>query len=165
MLIESGGIAIGVAETAGIATIEVLSGGLASAVTLAGADPGLRANEFIYGVSIDTTLDYNSVAEVFSGGLASTTTVNSGAFELVNGGTCSDTLVNAGGADLVWADGVTSNTKVAGGVQVVEGVATGLMSGMAVSTTVENRRSDRLRRSELHDRRQRLRGCLVRGSF
>src|SRR5262245_19291464 len=48
----------------------------------------------------------------------------------------STTCKNAGGFDLICDGGVTLNTIVNGGTEVVEGKATGLISGTAVSTTV-----------------------------
>src|SRR5262245_2736578 len=57
---------------------------------------------------------------------------------LVAGGFASSTAVNAGGFDLIYDRGVTSNTIVNGGAEVVEGRATGLISGTAVSTTVNS---------------------------
>ena len=69
------------------------------------------------------------------------TTVNSGGFELVNGAlaVASSTIVNAGGAELVFSAGTASNTVLSGGLEVIEGKATGFtVVGSAIATTIDD---------------------------
>src|SRR5262249_38194132 len=126
-------------------TLEVL-GGVTSDTTLSGVTVGTQvANEFVHsnGSALGTTVENFAVLVVGSGGFANGTIVNSGGHENVDGGLASGTAVNAGGFDLIYDNGTTSNTIVNGGAEVVEGIATGLISGTAVSTTV-NRGGDQI---------------------
>src|SRR5215470_8471143 len=133
--VSSGQTDIGDIVLAG-GTLEVL-GGVTSDTTLSGVTAGGTqvANEFVHsnGSALDTTVNNIAVLVVGSGGFANGTIVNSGGHENVDSGFASTTVVNTGGFDLIYDGGVTSGTIVNGGAEVIEGIATGLIPGTAVS--------------------------------
>jgi autotransporter passenger strand-loop-strand repeat protein len=141
--VDSGGLAVGTVVNFG-GELVVNPGGVTQGATLTGLNGGAIAVGFVVdaggspGSALGTTINHNALLEVFQGGFASGTTVNSGGFELVgNLAFTSATIVNAGGVELIYDSGTTSNTTVNGGLEVVEGKATGFTSqGSADFTTV-----------------------------
>jgi autotransporter passenger strand-loop-strand repeat protein len=133
-VVASGGLAIDTVVFGGT----VLDFGVTQGAMLTG-DTGNVANEFVNnGTALGTTVNHNAILDVVSSGFASGTTVNSGGFELADGGFASATIVNAGGVDLIFDLGTTSNTMVNGGLEVVEGLATGFIDGGRAKFTTVN---------------------------
>jgi autotransporter passenger strand-loop-strand repeat protein len=88
------------------------------------------------GTASDTVINGGGIEEILDFGAAIGTIVNSGGYELLNGGIASATIVNVGAADLIWSSGIARDTQVLGGLEVVEGPATGLIAGSVFDTTV-----------------------------
>jgi autotransporter passenger strand-loop-strand repeat protein len=107
---------------------------------LIGGGPTLVANEFVEdsGSAVNTVVDQNGVLFLETSGTALGTTVNGGGFELVgSGSTATGTTINTGGADLVFGGVTISSLVNAGGVEVIEGRATGfVLNGIAGGTTL-----------------------------
>ena len=91
----------------------------------------------VYGSASGTTIYANSYQVVFSGGVASGTTVNSGGNEVdhrLSGGSDVSATVSSGGSQLV-AGVANGDTIYSGGFQEITGVATGTIIGNSMLVT------------------------------
>jgi autotransporter passenger strand-loop-strand repeat protein len=114
--------------------IGAIATGLASPLTPANIFVGAFTNS---GATVSSVINHNAVEEVFFefGRVgASATTVNSGGNQLINEGIAVGTIVNPGGGELVFNDGVTSNTTLQGGIQVLGQTS----AGFSISTTINS---------------------------
>src|SRR5262245_1050665 len=137
----------------------VASGGITKGATLTGLNPSFHANEFVFsgGSALNTIVNHDGLLDVggdgfggafpspFGGhfsfnegsGFASNTIVNQFGTILVNDfSSTTSTTVFAGGQELVFNRGNVSNTTLIGGLEVIEGSATGFASGFASGTNI-----------------------------
>jgi autotransporter passenger strand-loop-strand repeat protein len=142
MAVVEGGVASNTLVLAN-GKVDAFDGGTTVDTTLFG-NPTAVANEFVNfdGLAVGTTVSNFGVQDVVFAGTASNTLVENGGTELVHsalGGVDPASLnptILAGGQELVWDLGFTSGANVSGGLEVVEGPATGLVAGSAFATTV-----------------------------
>ncbi len=144
--VSSGGEAIGTQVDGGSYTggeITVSAGGLATGTVLTGSPAsgayGL-AQQFVLGSAIGTIVSGGGAEYVSFGGVATSTTIDSGGQQWISGGSAISTTVNSGGSEGVGASyststmtGTTLDTRVnAGGIEYVSS------GGIASATTVSS---------------------------
>lgn len=163
-LIEAGGAAIGTIATG---TVSITSFGWATTpgteyVAFGGISTGAAlqaAHQDLYGRAINTSVGWDSIQWVFSGGIATGTTLTGGV-EIVSGiplqadatqlvfagGNATDTTINAFGLMIVESDAVAVNTTLNGGLALVAGQINGAtinngvlsVSGTGTATTIND---------------------------
>ncbi len=143
-VVQSGGTTVGAFVSAG-GTEQIQSGGTMVSGSVDGVTDG-TVNVY-GGTTIDNTMLWGSIENVYAGGVASGSIINSGGAQAIySGGVASGTIINSAGIESVLSGGTAINTLVnAGGVETVSlggstanvSVAgTETVSGTASNTTI-----------------------------
>ncbi|MBR2344646.1 MAG: AIDA repeat-containing protein, partial [Lentisphaeria bacterium] len=133
MHIFSGGVATQIIENGGDvnvragANVEFASNTI-SGLVLSNASMTVHKNTIAH----NTTINSWGYMYIYSGGVANSTTVNSGSMNISSGGVANSTTVNSGGYVHIYGDGVANSTTVNSGGRV------NIRGGAANSTTVNS---------------------------